>query len=242
MKTLGIIPARFGSSRFPGKPLIDILGKPMVIRVYDNALQSQMLDEVIIATDDERILEVAKKWNANARMTAASHQSGTDRCAEIAAIMNQYDYVLNIQGDEPFVNPIEIDEFLKFIKNHQPDIASLKAPLFSLDDIHNTSVVKVVCDRDQNALYFSRAPIPFNNSGQANYFKHLGLYAFKLPILLKLSKLQPGFLEQTESLEQLRWLENGYKIMLMTTNQESFAIDTPEDLEKIKNIYHDTEL
>jgi len=242
MKTIGIIPARFGSTRFPGKPLVDIFGIPMVIRVYQNAIKSVNLQKVIIATDDERIYSTALDWNAEAIMTNPDHPSGTDRCAEVATYYSDFDYYLNIQGDEPFVNPSQFDEFINFTKTNSPDIGTLKTPLLNPSEIKNSSVVKVVTDLYHNALYFSRSPIPFDNSGEATYFKHLGVYIFKKETLLKISKLKTGQLEKTESLEQLRWLENGLKIKVMLTNESSHAIDTPDDLIKVKSLYHDKRL
>jgi 3-deoxy-manno-octulosonate cytidylyltransferase (CMP-KDO synthetase) len=239
MKTIGIIPARFGSTRFPGKPLADIFGIPMVIRVYKNAMKANRLNRVIIATDDERIYSTAQHWGADVMMTNQNHLSGTDRCAEVASLLDDFDYYLNIQGDEPFVNHTQFDDFIHFTQNHSPEIASLKTPISDLKNISNPSVVKVVTDNFDNALYFSRSPIPHDTKGIANYFKHLGVYIFKKETLMEIAKLPIGNLEKIESLEQLRWIENGYKIKLMTTNEESYAVDTPEDLQLIKNIYHD---
>lgn len=239
-KTLGIIPARYASTRFPGKPLVDIQGKSMIRRVYEQATKATSLDEIIVATDDIRILEHVQSWNGQAMMTATEHQSGTDRCAEILAKQaSNIQFVVNIQGDEPFIQPEQIDYLINNLQANivQQQIATLAKRIDNQSDIHNANIVKVVFDATQKALYFSRNPIPFVRGiapeewlTHGEFYKHIGLYAFEANTLLELVKLPQSRLEKTESLEQLRWLENGYNIHVGLTDLETKGIDTPEDL------------
>jgi len=235
MSILAVIPARYNSSRFPGKPLADIKGKSMIQRVYEQALKSKKLDRVIIATDDKRIFEHAKKFGAEVMMTSENHRNGTERIAEVVQNLDEkYDAVLNIQGDEPFIRIEQIDLLCNIISKKNNDIASLAKKLEDNDEVKSPNTVKVVMSKSNKALYFSRFAIPYqrNLGADVTRYKHIGMYAFKSIVLDKLINLPESNLEVTESLEQLRWLESGYSIEMGITNFESFGIDTPEDLEK----------
>jgi len=242
MKTIAIIPARFASSRFPGKPLVDIDGKSMIQRVYEQVLIVNDLAAVIIATDDQRIFDHAQSFNAQVMMTNDAHPSGTDRCAEVVEKYGDCDLVLNVQGDEPFIDPEQIESLIQVMVNNQDfQIASLARKIDTTEELFNPNVVKVVIGQQMQALYFSRHPIPFlRNENQADwlthhcFYKHLGLYAYRSATLNEIHQLPPSNLEKAESLEQLRWLENGYSIGMALTDKESFGIDTPEDLESLK--------
>lgn len=242
MKKIAIIPARYASTRFPGKPLVDIKGKPMVQHVYDTAVASGIFDKVIVATDDARIVNAVQAFGGNVALTSEDHQSGTDRCGEVVQNLNEeFDIVINIQGDEPFIHVEQLQQLVSLFENPNTQIATLKKKLSSIDDVHNPNVVKVVAAEDKRALYFSRNPIPFTRGIEKsewldhhNYYKHLGIYGYRSEILLEVIKLEPSTLEVCESLEQLRWLQNSYSIFIDETQHESIGIDTPEDLEKIK--------
>ncbi|MDO8951134.1 MAG: 3-deoxy-manno-octulosonate cytidylyltransferase [Draconibacterium sp.] len=237
MKFIAIIPARYQSTRFPGKPLALINEKPMIQWVYENVVKT--VDEAWVATDDERIFEAVQKFGGKAVKTLSTHQSGTDRCAEAALIIGEktnFDVVINIQGDEPFIQPSQI-ELLKSCFAADTEIATLIKRIDTTEELFNPNRPKVVTDNRQNALYFSRSPIPFvrgveNKNWLEEYlfWAHIGMYAYKTEVLQKISKLNQGVLEQAESLEQLRWLENGFKIKTAITEHQSFGIDTPEDL------------
>ena len=241
-KVLAIIPARYASSRFPGKPLIDIGGKTMIERVYRQVKKAKLINEVIVATDDARIAEAVKHFGGLVEMTAANHPSGTDRCAEVAKrFEGAFDLVVNIQGDEPFINPQAIDALCTSFENPLVGIASLCKKIEDKVTLTNTNVVKVVKDKNGFALYFSRHPIPFlRNALTSNwqlehpYFKHLGIYGFRLTTLLQLTQLAQSELEKAESLEQLRWVENGFRIYMSETTHETLAIDSPSDLEHVE--------
>lgn len=237
-KTLGIIPARYASTRFPGKPLVDIDGKSMIRRVYEQVCAASLIDEVVVATDDARIYEHVQAFGGKVQMTASSHRSGTDRCAELADQMSQFDIVVNIQGDEPFINPGQIDQVIQpLMEQPKVEIATLAKRLKDQDALFDPNVVKVVFNQKRQALYFSRSTIPYLRDvpttqwlDQAKFYKHIGIYGFRREVLLELAKLVPGILEQYESLEQLRWLEAGYSIHVGVTQWETFGIDRPEDL------------
>jgi 3-deoxy-manno-octulosonate cytidylyltransferase (CMP-KDO synthetase) len=236
---VGIIPARFESSRFPGKPLVDIGGKPMIQRVYEQALKSTLLNRVIVATDDERIMQAVNKFNGIVCLTDTKHPSGTDRCAEVAIAedLNDDDVVINIQGDEPFIEPDQIDTLCKLFARPEVQIATLFKSFLSVEDSENPNTIKLTTDSTGRALYFSRLPIPFSRSGMVslnNLKQHIGIYGYRVGTLKKLSILAPSFLEQTEMLEQLRWLENGYSIHTAQSEYAGWSIDTPEDLKKVK--------
>ncbi|MEI6816066.1 MAG: 3-deoxy-manno-octulosonate cytidylyltransferase [Bacteroidota bacterium] len=242
MKVIGIIPARFGSTRFPGKPLADINGTTMIQRVYEQAKKSNSLSNVLVATDDDRIYKHVKDFGGIAIMTSSNHQSGTDRCREAVLKLDmEYDVVVNIQGDEPYIDPMQIDLLVTCFKNEATQIATLVKGITLLDDIFNKNIVKVVIDKQMKALYFSRSPIPFSRNCEeqqwlqhAPYYKHIGIYAYRNRILKEITELDQSILEKTESLEQLRWLENGYGIQVAITELESIAVDSPEDILKFK--------
>ena len=245
MKAIGVIPARYGSTRFPGKPLANILGKPVIQHVWERASRAKTLEKVIIATDDERILKKAKEFGAEAVLTSPSLSSGTERVAEAAKDL-EVDIVANVQGDEPLIEPQAIDEAIKsLISNPKIPMATLAYRMIKKKEIEDPNVVKVVFDKDNFALYFSRAPIPFSRlrapnspdkvrAGELRTYKHLGLYIYRKEFLLKLAKMDPSSIEKIEGLEQLRVLENGYRIKVVETDYDSVGVDTPEDLEKVK--------
>jgi len=236
MKVLGIIPSRYESTRFPGKSLIDIMGKTMIQRVYEQAKKSKQLDDLVVATDDQRIFEEVKGFGGSVIITGKHHKNGTERCLEVAESL-QAQFVVNIQGDEPFIQPEQIDKLCSIISS-DTDLATLiKDP----SDLGNPNLVKVVKSLDDHALYFSRSPIPFDRSmnkaptlpSKKIYWKHIGIYAYRTEVLSQIVKLEESALEKMESLEQLRWLENGYKIKTAETHFESIGIDTPEDLDHL---------
>jgi 3-deoxy-manno-octulosonate cytidylyltransferase (CMP-KDO synthetase) len=243
MNFIGIIPARFKSSRLPGKPLADLGGKPMIIRVYEQV--NKVLPDIVVATDDNRVKSVVEKHGCTAIMTETTHKSGTDRCGEAAQKLissgKQVDVVINIQGDEPFISEEHIKLLMKSFDDPKVDISTLANPLKVNDDIFDPNIVKVITNKDDFAMYFSRSPIPFlRNTDHAvwsqyyHYLKHVGIYAYKYKVLHEITNLPQSPLEIAEMLEQNRWLENSYKIKVGKTDIESFGIDTPEDLEKAK--------
>ncbi len=242
IKIIGIIPARYASTRFPGKPLVDIGGKTMIQRVYEQCQKSKSLFKTYVATDDQRIFQHVKDFGGNAAMTSEAHKTGTDRCNEAASIIEkeentQIDVLINIQGDEPFIHIEQINLIANCFNNKDTEIASLAREISTDEDIHNPNMVKVVRNLKKQALYFSRYPIPFyrnSNEGKQKILKHIGIYGYKRDVLSEISKLNTSELEKAESLEQLRWLENGYKITLELTTHESISIDTKEDLLQIK--------
>lgn len=239
MKFIAIVPARYQSTRFPGKPLVLINNKPMIQWVYEHIVNA--VDEAWVATDDERIFKAVENFGGKAIETLPTHQSGTDRCAEAALkIEKKYDFdvVINVQGDEPFIQAKQI-ELLKSCFSTTAEIATLIKKIDSTEELFNPNRPKVVTDNEQNALYFSRSPIPFVRGYENKYWisshtfwAHIGMYAYKKEVLQKISRLNQGVLEKAESLEQLRWLENGYKIKTAVTDHQSIGIDTPEDLEQ----------
>ncbi len=240
----GIIPARYASTRFPGKPLADIIGKPMIQRVYERA--SRSLDLVYVATDDQRIFDAVRNFGGNVIMTSDKHKSGTDRCAEAVSLIcsekgKEIDIVINIQGDEPFIRPEQIDLLKTCFDDSSVEIATLVRKAEPDEDLFNPNHPKVVLDVSGNAIYFSRAAIPYIRDSEMSewnrrhtFYKHIGLYAYKTGILAQITGLPPGRLEIAESLEQNRWLENGYRIRTAVSRWESICIDTPSDLEKAK--------
>jgi 3-deoxy-manno-octulosonate cytidylyltransferase (CMP-KDO synthetase) len=230
----GIIPARYAAQRFPGKPLTIIQGKPMIQWVYENAIQCADLNEVIVATDDERIYNTVLNFGGKCAMTSSDHLSGTDRCAEVAANLPYSDAIINIQGDEPKIHPGQISEVARLLQSGA-SIATLVRVSDNQDDFQNPNIVKVVRSRNNNALYFSRSSIP-HLSGHS-FLQHVGVYGFKRSILLEINRLSPSELELQERLEQLRWLENGYAIQTGETNFQSISIDTPDDVKKLTAIF-----
>lgn len=240
IKALGIIPARYDSSRFPGKPLADIAGKSMIQRVYEQSKKAA-LHRVIVATDDQRILDEVHRFGGEAVMTKSSHQSGTDRCREVVDLVNDdYAVVVNIQGDEPFIQPEQIDALVRCFDQPQVQIATLIKKAADLSEVKDPNRVKVVRNIREEAIFFSRSAIP-NLKGIAEnqwlenhtFWIHIGLYAYRPHILDEITRLPISSLEKAESLEQLRWIENGYKIKTAETKIDSDPIDHPEDLQKM---------
>jgi len=234
-KIIAIIPARFNSSRFPGKPLVDIKGKSMIQRVYENVKDSNLIDQVVVATDDMRIGEAVKAFKGEYILTSSSHVNGTSRIAEAAERVDA-DIIINVQGDEPLVEAEILDELIKpFLTTENTVMATLKAKLTEENLINDPNVVKVITDVNGNAVYFSRSVIPFNRDGVSQtYYKHIGIYAYSKDFLLKYVTLPPSDLELAESLEQLRALENGYPIYVSEVENELISIDTPEDLDRLE--------
>lgn len=240
MKILGIIPARYASSRFPGKPLVDMLGQTMIQRVYHQVKKSARLSRVVIATDDARIFDHVISFGGEACMTGAHHPSGTDRCFEALQKQNEkFDFAINIQGDEPFIDPNQIDLLCSSI-TAETELATLIQKISTFEQLHSPGEAKVVINHLHEAIYFSRSAIPFVQKAESKdwlnkttFYRHVGLYAYRADVLEEITKLEPSLLEKAESLEQLRWIENGFKIKTVETEmEESICIDTPEDLEK----------
>lgn len=243
MRTLGIIPARYASTRLPGKPLVDIAGTSMVMRVVEQARLSRALDAVVVATDDARVLDHARAHGAKAVMTSANHPSGTDRCFEAMTILGRtgFDAVVNIQGDEPFIEPEQIDEVCTALRDAPGGIATLAQVVTDDRDLDDHGEVLITVDVNMDALYFSRAAIPFlRDAGTGpkharfRFLKHVGLYGYRTDELERIVQLRPSALEKAESLEQLRWLENGCKVRVGLTAHASFCVDTPADLEEAR--------
>jgi 3-deoxy-manno-octulosonate cytidylyltransferase (CMP-KDO synthetase) len=240
---VGIIPARFASSRFPGKPLVQIHGKTMIQRVYERA--AKVISNVVVATDDTRIIEAVKSFDGNVVLTKESHRSGTDRCAEALDKYEKlsgksFSVVINIQGDEPFIRTDQIELIMKCFEDKNTQIATLIKSITENSVIFDPNRPKVVIDKNNFALFFSRSPIPYIRGEDSikwlenhTFYQHIGMYAYQVNILKKITLLPQSWLEKAESLEQLRWLENGYKIKTAVTNYESYGIDTPEDLERV---------
>ncbi len=243
-RIIGIIPARYASTRFPGKPLTDIAGKSMIRRVYEQASKAPSLSLVVVATDDTRIAAHVTAFGGKVIMTSSSHQSGTDRCAEVLAAQSDYDIAVNIQGDEPFIDPAQIELLVSCFHTERTQIATLIKRINTTEELFNTNTPKVVINRHKEALYFSRATIPFQRkAGKENwlnhhtYYKHIGIYGYRTPILQEITRLPISALEQTETLEQLRWLENGYRIQTAETTLDTYAVDIPEDVEKVTKAF-----
>ena len=248
MNTLGIIPARYASSRFPGKPLADIHGKPMIQRVYEQCKKAKLLNELIVATDDIRISQAVKTFGGRAMMTGIHHRSGTDRCTEVLINLEKedrfFDVVVNIQGDEPYINPGQIGQVLQAFVDPDVSIATLAKKIQNPEELFSYDVVKVIRNKVNRAIYFGRQPLPFQRNvekadwlSRFSYLKHVGLYAYRSETLKEISGMDASPLEKAESLEQLRWLENGYSIYVGLTEFESIAVDKPEDLSKFTNMY-----
>lgn len=248
MNFVGIIPARYASTRFPGKPLAMIDGKSMIQRVYEQSCKANVLSEVWIATDDNRIESHIKSFGGKVMLTSPNHKSGTERCNEVIQRLQAdtpsrlFDVAINIQGDEPFIQPEQIEKVASCFLNPEVEIATLIKKISDKTELFNSNVVKVITANDKKALYFSRQPIPFLRGMSENdwlthhtYFKHIGIYAYRTETLRKLTMLAPSPLEIAESLEQLRWLENAYHIYTKQTDFESFSVDTPDDLLKLIN-------
>ncbi len=244
---IAVIPARYSATRLPGKPLVSLGGKPMIQRVWERASQAQRISRVIIATDDERIRQAAAGFGAEAVMTRSEHRSGTERVAEVAIHVSGQpeDVFVNVQGDEPLVEPEAIDTLVESIESEEGvAVSTLMVPIAKPADIMDPNIVKVVLDFDGNALYFSRAPIPWVRDREApvhvKHMKHLGLYAFKREALLDFPTLPVGDLERVEQLEQLRWMENGYKIRVAETVHDSVSVDVPSDVERVEKLLRES--
>jgi 3-deoxy-manno-octulosonate cytidylyltransferase (CMP-KDO synthetase) len=236
---LGVIPARYASSRFPGKALVSIAGKTMLEHVWDRASQSRYLTGLVIATDDERIRSAAASFKARVLMTRDDHESGTDRVAE-AASASDAQLIVNIQGDEPLIDPSAIDAaILGMLEAETVPMGTLSKRIERPEEIHNPNVVKVVTDRHGDAIYFSRSPIPYHRDAADTtpYYKHIGLYIYQRDFLLSYPDMRVGPLERSERLEQLRALENGYKIRVVETDYESLGVDTPEDWQHVSQFF-----
>ncbi len=235
MKALAIIPARYASSRFPGKPLADILGKSMIQWVYEAVVNSQLFDKVIVATDDDRIFQTVKSFQGEVMLTSQEHRSGTDRCIEVVENLNNngsfFDVIVNIQGDEPGIKKEQIEQLLNQFQKPSIQIATLVKEIKNQTTINDRNTVKCVFNTSYKSLYFSRSPIPYSVNKTTKYYKHIGIYAYLNHTLLQIKKLTPSSLEISESLEQLRWLENNLPIHVAITKHESIGIDSPEDLE-----------
>lgn len=247
-QVVGIIPARWESSRFPGKPLALLGGKPMILWVMEAASRAKSLDQVIVATDDSRILDTVIQAGGKAQMTSPEHATGSDRISEVAAD-GEWDIVVNIQGDEPLIDPVEIDRAVEGLKNN-PDVpvSTLKAPVRSVEEFIDPNVVKVVTDKRGRALYFSRSAIPFDRDGSMDgenslkgLFRHLGLYAYKKIFLIEFTRMPATFLEKQEKLEQLRILESGNPILVLEASCVSPGVDCPEDLTRLESLIADRE-
>lgn len=243
LRILGVVPARFASTRLPGKPLVDIAGKSMVMHVLERAARAGSLTDVVVATDDERVLEHVRSQGGKVVMTGAHHPSGTDRCFEALTLLgvDAYDAVVNVQGDEPFIEPAQIDELCDALTNAPGGIATLAQVVVDDRDLDDPGEVLITTDIDSDALYFSRAAIPYlRDAGNGprherfRYLKHVGLYGYRSEVLAQLVALPPSPLELAESLEQLRWVENGFKVRIGLTEHASFCVDTPADLEEAR--------
>src|ERR1700674_2586620 len=239
MKILAVIPARYASTRLPGKPLVPLGGKPMIERVWERVRRAQSVSQVVVATDDERIRSAVEAFGGQAVMTRSDHRSGTERVAEVAATHGDATIIVNVQGDEPLIEPAAIDAATDaIVSDDAVNIATLAVAISNPADIMDPNVVKTVLDFDGNALYFSRAPIPWvrDRGGPvyARHLKHLGLYAFRRAALLEFATFPQGDLERIEQLEQLRWLENGYRIRVAETEYDSVSVDMPEDVTRVQ--------
>jgi 3-deoxy-manno-octulosonate cytidylyltransferase (CMP-KDO synthetase) len=235
-----VIPARYGSKRLPGKPLVPLAGQPMVQRVYERAKAARMVSRVIVATDDERILKAVQAFGGEARITRHDHRTGTERVAEVAAHV-EGDIFVNVQGDEPLLDPTAVDSAIHALLDEpKAEIATVATPIKVPADIMDPNVCKVVLDFDENALYFSRAPIPWvrdtGSKGPLRHLKHLGLYVFQRAALLEYPTLPQGELERVEQLEQLRWLENGWKIRVAEVEHDAISVDVPEDVTRVEKL------
>lgn len=235
-KIVGIIPARYGSTRFEGKALADLAGRPMIEHVYRRAEQSRLLERVLVATDDPRIKEAVEGFGGEAVLTRPDHPSGTDRVAEVAEGL-EAELIVNIQGDEPLIEPEMIDQAIQPLADDDSiPMGTLMTRINNPRECEDPNVVKVVVDREGFALYFSRSPIPYPREGEPIRYQHIGLYVYRRDFLLRFAQLPPTPLEQIERLEQLRALEHGYRIKVVETEHGSIGVDTPEDLERVKAI------
>jgi 3-deoxy-manno-octulosonate cytidylyltransferase (CMP-KDO synthetase) len=235
-----IIPARFGAARLPGKPLVSLAGKPMIQRVYERAMMAARASRVIVATDDERIVKAVESFGGVARMTRVDHRTGTERVAEVAA-HEKGNVFVNVQGDEPLLDPSAVDTAVNaLLEEPEAAISTVATPIKTPADIMDPNVVKTVLDFDNNGIYFSRAPIPWvrdtSSKIQVRHLKHLGLYVFQRDALLEYPTLPQGELERIEQLEQLRWLENGWKIRVAEVEHDAVSVDVPEDVARVEKL------
>jgi 3-deoxy-manno-octulosonate cytidylyltransferase (CMP-KDO synthetase) len=250
-----VIPARYASSRLPGKPLVPLAGKPMIQHVWERVRRAQRVSRVLVATDDERIRRAVTEFGGEAVMTRAEHRSGTERLAEVAAsaASSGAEIFVNVQGDQPLIEPAAVDAAVEILlEDSSVEVATLSVPIATPGDVMDPNVVKVVLDFEGNALYFSRAPIPwirdtagggtgFSRPAGSTHLKHLGLYAFRRSALLEFPTFPQGELEKLEQLEQLRWLENGYKIRVAETSYDSVSVDVTEDIARVEKLLHTQE-
>ncbi|MBQ6006087.1 MAG: 3-deoxy-manno-octulosonate cytidylyltransferase [Selenomonadaceae bacterium] len=240
MKSICVIPARYSSTRLPGKPLREICGVPMICRVWERASRAKSVSEVIVATDDERILAAVENYGGRAMMTRADHKTGTDRLAEVAEKFPDAEVIVNVQGDEPLIEPALIDELIAQFADKNLHMATVATELKEPSEMKNPNNVKVVLDRNNDALYFSRSLIPYpRNEGKSKTFKHIGIYAYRREFLLAYAKMDSTPLEQSESLEQLRALENGYKIRVIISANQFVGVDTEEDLKLVNDFFRE---
>ncbi len=251
MSAIVIIPARYDSTRFPGKPLASLKGKPLIQHVYEACSRSRLAGSVIVATDSETIFERVLSFGGKAVMTSPEHPSGTDRVAEVATKMD-YDIIVNVQGDEPLIRPEMVDDIVALLSDSRADIGTLVKKIDNPAEITDPNIVKVVFDKDRFALYFSRAPIPYHRDlfgvkssmlwlndlrsifTKVTMFKHIGIYGYRRDVLIRLSRMRPTGLEETERLEQLRALESGFRIKVKETPFDTIGVDTPEDMERVE--------
>ena len=244
MSVLVVIPARYASSRLPGKPLVSLVGKPMIQHVWERASRATGVSRVLVATDDDRILQAVRQFGGEAVMTRPDHRSGTGRVAEVAAHSKE-EIVINVQGDEPLIDPAAIAALLDSFLDEEVSLATLCTPIREQRDIMDPNIVKVVLDFQGDALYFSRAPIPWirgdGRPGAPRHLKHIGLYAFRRETLLEFLTLPPGELEELEQLEQLRWLENGYRIRVVETDYDSVSVDVPDDVPRVEKLLNEVD-
>jgi 3-deoxy-manno-octulosonate cytidylyltransferase (CMP-KDO synthetase) len=243
MKILGVIPSRYSSTRLPGKPLIDIDGKTMIRRVYEQAKKSTLLNHLVVATDDERIVKEVESFGGNVIVTSTNHQSGTDRCAEVAQKITGNDVIINIQGDEPLIDPSQIDLLAKCFHTENTQIATLAKKIETYTELYNFGTPKLILNQASEAIYFSRQAIPHLRDIKSDewlnshpFYKHIGIYGFLTETLSRVSKLPQSSLEKMEMLEQLRWLENGYKIKVAITEIETLSVDSPEDVDMVLKV------
>lgn len=250
-RILGVIPARYKSTRFPGKPLVDIAGKSMIQRVYERCSQSQGLATVLVATDDDRIAQAVNAFGGRVEMTDPAHPTGTDRLLEIAARFPDYDAYINIQGDEPLIDPRQIDALCEIITTRTGEfVGTLIKSLDLQEELHNPNVIKVVREQSGKAIYFSRLPIPYLRDPsqldtyhqETGFFKHIGMYGYSREAVAKIRTMAPGSLEKAESLEQLRWLENGMDIWTAETGIETKGVDVPEDVQVVLDLLKEMKL
>lgn len=234
MRVVGVIPARYGSSRFPGKPLALIHNKPMIQHVYERVSQSRLIDAVVVATDHEKIRDAVLAFGGQVVMTRTDHETGSDRMAEVTTKI-EGDIYVNIQGDEPLMSPELIDSIIEVAKNAPGAVVTAKTEIKDIEDIHNPNVVKVISGKNDYAIYFSRSCVPYNRANKDHiYYKHLGIYSYPKNIINEFVKLPQSPLEEVEMLEQLRLIENGYPIKVLETDYDAVGVDTPEDIQKVE--------